>query len=301
MKNNSWKDSNLLSKFTEKENYDYDRLSDDILFDELDDSITNVAFHRFASNLKKPVIVVHKTEGIYQENNKFLPGWHHLVHAGVSLKGIAMYNIPEGMENEDPYNQDLSNGLKGHGWGLYIESEGHKYKKIKIVPINKNGLKDAVNHLGRKFTDYLIDKDRNWHRVFLLSFNPEDFDKLYSDFKKKEAENSTIKEPMEDTEDILEIINTADDIIKRIENDKLKDKYLIGTTKKTKEYAKTNWIEKGYPCAKREGFAMYGAKAKSITTHQALKGIETCLDIDIEIIDGKDTLVLGFYSGADLL
>lgn len=308
-----WKDNNLLSKFNETTNEEinekpYRRSSDDNLFKSLNESLRKITSHKFASDLRKPVIVVHKTEGIYYNNNSFQPRRHYTVGDDMTLTGIAMYNIPEGMENKDPDSWDISEGLTGKGWGLLLSAIDTNYKKI--VPVKGTRLNPAIKYLKKDCTDDDIKKAnfyrRNWRELFLLSFNPEDFDKLYADFKKEEAGkgifkqwDGTLEEPIEKIEELIAI--AAEDIKKKIKEDRLKNEHLIGTPKKTKEYAKTNWIEKGYPCAKREGFRMYGAKAKEITTPQALKGIEKCLDIDIEMLNGVHTLVLGFYSGADLL
>ena len=302
MKNTTWKDNNLLSKFNENESYD--RLSDDNLSDGLDNILMSIASHEFASDVRKPIIVVHKIEGVYDNDNSFMPGKYYIVSDGMLLTGIAMYNIPEGKENRDPYDWDFSNGLKGNGWGLLLSAKATDYEKI--VPIKGDNLSAAVKYLEKDCTDHYINNNKNWYELLLHSFNPEDFDKLYSDFKKEESRkgilrqwDGTLEVPIEDIED--SIIIAALDIKKKLEEDRLNDKYLIGTPKKTKEYAKKIWIEKGFPCAKRYGFKAYGAKAKDITTPQALRGIEKCLDINIEMIDGLYTLVLGFYSGSDLL
>lgn len=60
------------------------------------------------------------------------------------------------------------------------------------------------------------------------------------------------------------------------------------------------WIEKGYPCTYREGFAYKGAKSNYITRNEALKKLGHTFSVGFEQKDGIWVLNFQDYSENDL-
>ena len=64
--------------------------------------------------------------------------------------------------------------------------------------------------------------------------------------------------------------------------------------------SENEWIEKGYPCTYREGFAWKGAKSSFITKNEALKKLGHTFEEGFELKDGIWVLNFQDYSENDL-
>lgn len=226
--------------------------------------------YNFSNNIRKPIYVVEKSKGIDSL------GRYYLASDGIVVTGIVMYNIPRGMEEKHPFSWNPINGLHGHGYGLFLESVQTLYKTI--VPVDGETLGDMTKSVQTVSHRYL-DNCKDWNLIISGTFTDEMLESLRNKFKDAEDEASCL------TEEQLKNIDIAFDTLK---------------ANKNKQTAKDLWIDKGYPCASRYGFAWKGASPEAITKAEALKMLDSCFEIRMEHFDGVKTLIIQNYSDSDL-
>ena len=210
-------------------------------------------------------------------DSKGIRGWegrYYSVNEGVMiLKGLVIFNALNDEKNPNPYswNPIYNDRIKGKaGLGILISSSQTGYSEI--YPFDASNVTDFKNFKGiaNRSEKYLSSKSVNhWREIFEETFTPNDLESLLEQYNER-----------------------AKVLCKKV-------KPYSGDPIKT-NFDKKTWIEKGYPCAYRYGFAWKGAKATPMANDEALKKFGHTFESKYEKLNDKWHLVLQDYSGSDM-
>lgn len=211
-----------------------------------------------------------EVDGIYR-NGEFLGNrYYYFPLAGTYyLTGILMYRNGSGLKRQNYNFDELEHEC---GIALYFSQVGGGFlcvditEATSVADVIETVLNNRINSTGYEF-----DQIGN---ALQSTFSAEDLKRLADKF-------DAINFPDENLSDAKKAFVALEDC-------------------KDRQEIKKKWIEKGYPCSERYGFAYRGAVAKRITKEEALKEIDKCFEFEFQTINGEPNLVLQFYSAGDL-
>lgn len=185
------------------------------------------------------------------------------------LKGILMYRNGKGLREQ---NFDFGGLEHDCGVALYFTCFASRFICVDIT--DAKSISDIINKVvNSRANSKGLDSSRV-HMFLSNTFTKEDIEDLIAEFESINLSPSIIK----DAKKAFAELNGCKD----------------------RQKVKEEWIEKGYPCSRREGFSYRGAEVKGITNKEALREIDKCFEFRFESIKGEPNLVLQFYGENDL-
>ena len=236
-------------------------------------------FSNYSKNIKRLVSKTYKPcsenfiVSVQSDGLKDKKGYYRIVNGdNMIFMGLAMFNAlnPKNptdiMDSWNPIFQDCVQGKAG--FGVLLKSSATQF--TRVFPIDAKTVTEFKHFKGLTDFDekYLSSHSESfWKLAFLETITPEHIEELLKLYNEKvKALGSKLK---------------------------------IHKTEPG-NYDKKLWIERGYPCAYRYGFAYRGAKARRIDKNEALKKFGHTFESDYEKLDGIWHLVLQDYSANDM-